>query len=49
MRRPTSSSATPAVFCFHGLGQTAVLFCVNGAALDTKADDEGFILIMPNG
>jgi len=40
---------TPAVFCIHGLGQTAVLFCVTGAAMHTKSDQAGFILIMPNG
>jgi polyhydroxybutyrate depolymerase len=41
--------ATPLVFCIHGLGQDAVLFCVTGAAMDTKSDAAGFILVMPNG
>jgi polyhydroxybutyrate depolymerase len=40
---------TPVVFCFHGLGQDAVLFCVNGANMPAKSDKEGFILVMPNG
>lgn len=40
---------TPVVFCIHGLGQDAVLFCVNGAAMDKKSDSAGFILVMPNG
>jgi polyhydroxybutyrate depolymerase len=40
---------TPVVFCIHGLGQDAVLFCVTGAAMDKKSDQAGFIMIMPNG
>lgn len=40
---------TPVVFCIHGLGQNAVMFCVTGAAMDKKSDDAGFILVMPNG
>ncbi len=39
----------PVVFCFHGLGQNAVMFCVDGAGMPAKADAEGFILVMPNG
>ncbi|HEY6558036.1 MAG TPA: PHB depolymerase family esterase [Polyangiaceae bacterium] len=39
----------PVVFCFHGLSQNAVMFCVNGAGLHTKADAANFILVMPNG
>ena len=40
----------PAVFCIHGLGQTAVMFCTDtGVAWPTKADEEGFVVIMPNG
>jgi polyhydroxybutyrate depolymerase len=39
----------PVVFCFHGLGQNAVLFCVGGADMPAKSDQEGFILVMPNG
>jgi len=39
----------PLVFCFHGLGQNAVMFCVDGAGLVSKADASGFILVMPNG
>lgn len=40
---------TPLLFCIHGLGQNAVLFCVNGAEMHAKSDEEGFILVMPNG
>ena len=46
---------TPLVFCLHGLMQTAVSFCVNGTGFQggsgfpAKADQEGFILVMPNG
>ena len=40
---------TPVVFCIHGLGQNAVMFCVAGAAMDKKSDGAGFILVMPNG
>jgi len=39
----------PVVFCIHGLGQDAVLFCFNGASMPAKADAAGFILVMPNG
>ncbi len=40
---------TPTVFCIHGLGQDALLFCISGAAMPAKSDQEGFVLIMPNG
>lgn len=40
---------TPVVFCFHGLGQDAVMFCVSGANMPAKSDEAGFILVMPNG
>jgi polyhydroxybutyrate depolymerase len=40
---------TPIVFCIHGLGQDAVLFCVTGAGLNTASDKDGFIMVMPNG
>ena len=39
----------PVVFCIHGLGQDALLFCVTGAAMNTKSDQAGFVLVMPNG
>lgn len=39
----------PLVFCFHGLMQNAVMFCVNGAGMVTKSDAAGFVLVMPNG
>lgn len=46
----TSATAVPAVFCIHGLGQTAVMFCTDqGVDWPSKADQEGFVLIMPNG
>jgi polyhydroxybutyrate depolymerase len=40
---------TPLVFCIHGLGQDAVMFCVTGTELNKTSDDKGFILVMPNG
>jgi polyhydroxybutyrate depolymerase len=40
---------TPVVFCIHGLGQNAVMFCVTGTAMREKSDAEGFIVVMPNG
>ena len=40
---------TPVVFCIHGLAQNPVMFCVTGAALNTKSDEAGFVLVMPNG
>lgn len=40
---------TPLVFCFHGLMQNAVMFCVDGAGMVTKSDEAGFILVMPTG
>lgn len=39
----------PLVFCLHGLGQNAVMFCVDVAGVPAKADAEGFIVVMPNG
>jgi polyhydroxybutyrate depolymerase len=46
----TSGAAVPALFCLHGLGQTAVMFCTDdGVAWPAKSDQEGFVLIMPNG
>jgi polyhydroxybutyrate depolymerase len=45
----------PLVFCLHGLTQTAVSFCVRGTGFPggtgfpDKSDQEGFILVMPNG
>jgi polyhydroxybutyrate depolymerase len=48
---PSYDPNTPAavVFCFHGLGQNAVMFCTDGADMVEKSDAEGFILVMPNG
>jgi polyhydroxybutyrate depolymerase len=39
----------PVLFCLHGLGQTPVMFCVNGSAMPEKSDEGGFILVMPFG
>lgn len=39
----------PAVFCFHGLAQNSVMFCVDGSGWVPKSDLEGFLLVMPNG
>jgi polyhydroxybutyrate depolymerase len=45
-----SSTPVPALFCIHGLAETAVSFCLDtGVAWPTKADQEGFVVIMPNG
>jgi polyhydroxybutyrate depolymerase len=50
---PTGYSAAtpvPALFCIHGLAQNPVMFCLDtGVAWPTKADQEGFVVIMPNG
>jgi len=50
---PTGYDATkpvPALFCIHGLGQNPVMFCLDtGVAWPTKADQEAFVVIMPNG
>jgi polyhydroxybutyrate depolymerase len=50
---PSGYSATapaPIVFCFHGLDQDGVAFCTDpGVAWNTKSDQEGFILVIPNG
>jgi polyhydroxybutyrate depolymerase len=40
---------TPLVLCFHGLAQNAVSFCVDGSDLVGKADELGYVLVMPNG
>jgi polyhydroxybutyrate depolymerase len=40
---------TPLVFCIHGLGQDALMFCVTGSEMNKKSDDAGFIMVMPNG
>lgn len=44
-----SERPTPLVFCFHGLSQDPIMFCVNGAGMVEKSDAEGFILVMPSG
>ena len=46
----SKNTPVPALFCIHGLGQTAALFCLDtGVAWPTKGDQEGFVVIMPNG
>jgi polyhydroxybutyrate depolymerase len=41
--------AAPIVYAFHGIGQNAVTFVVQGTDLVAKSEREGFILVMPNG
>ena len=45
----TPDTPMPVVFCIHGLGQNAVMFCVDGSGMPAKSDAAGFILVMPNG
>jgi polyhydroxybutyrate depolymerase len=46
----SSGTPVPALFCLHGLDQNPVMFCLDtGVAWPTKADQEGFVVIMPNG
>ena len=46
----SAATAVPALFCIHGLDQNPVMFCLDtGVAWPTKADQEGFVVIMPNG
>lgn len=45
----TPDVPAPVVFCIHGLGQDALLFCVAGTELNKKSDEAGFVLVMPNG
>jgi polyhydroxybutyrate depolymerase len=45
----TADRPMPLLFCIHGLGQNAVMFCVDGAHFNEKSDADGFILVMPNG
>jgi polyhydroxybutyrate depolymerase len=46
----SKGTPVPALFCLHGLGQNPVMFCLDtGVAWPTKADQEGFVVIMPNG
>jgi polyhydroxybutyrate depolymerase len=45
-----SGTPVPALFCLHGLGESAASFCLDtGVAWPTKGDQEGFVVIMPNG
>jgi len=46
----SKNTPVPALFCIHGLAQNPVMFCLDsGVAWPTKADQEGFVVIMPNG
>jgi polyhydroxybutyrate depolymerase len=46
----SASIPAPIVFCFHGLDQDGVAFCTDsGVAWNTKSDQEGFVLVIPNG
>jgi polyhydroxybutyrate depolymerase len=46
----SKDTSVPALFCIHGLAQNPVMFCLDtGVAWPTKADQEGFVVIMPNG
>ena len=46
----STNTPVPALFCIHGLAQNPVMFCLDtGVAWPTKADQEGFVVIMPNG
>jgi polyhydroxybutyrate depolymerase len=46
----SKDTPVPALFCIHGLEQNAIMFCLDtGVAWPTKADAEGFAVIMPNG
>jgi hypothetical protein len=40
---------TPVLFAFHDYFQNAVMFVVDGTNLVSKSEQEGFILVMPNG
>jgi polyhydroxybutyrate depolymerase len=46
----SKDTPVPALFCIHGFGETASSFCLDtGVAWPTKADQGGFVVIMPNG
>lgn len=45
-----STVPMPLLFCLHGLAQNPVMFCLDeGVGWNVKSDQEGFILVMPNG
>lgn len=41
--------AMPVLFAMHGLGQNPILYPLDGSAWLEKADEEGFIVVMPSG
>jgi polyhydroxybutyrate depolymerase len=46
----SKDTPVPALFCIHGFGQNALMFCLDtGVAWPNKADLETFVVIMPNG
>jgi polyhydroxybutyrate depolymerase len=46
----SKNTPVPALFCIHGLAQNPIMFCLDtGVAWPTKADQESFVVIMPNG
>jgi polyhydroxybutyrate depolymerase len=46
----SANTPVPALFCIHGLAQNAAMFCLDtGVAWPAKGDEEGFVVIMPNG
>ena len=49
---PKSYSASvpaPVLFALHGYQQNAVMFVVDGTGFVEKSEEEGFILVLPNG
>jgi polyhydroxybutyrate depolymerase len=43
------STPMPVVFAFHASNQNAVMYAIEGAYWPDKADQAGFILVVPNG
>ena len=48
-KRYDASVPAPVLFAFHGYQQNAAMFVVNGSGFIAKSEQEGFILVMPNG
>ena len=44
-----ADTPVPAVFCIHGFTQTAAFCNFDGVQWPDKGDQEGFVVIMPNG
>jgi len=45
----TGEYEVPVVFALHGMFQDAVKFGLNGSDMEAKSDEEGFIVVFPNG